>query len=381
MPLGSQELIREMNSRLILETIVNDGPISRAALSARLGLTKATVSSIVQSLLSEQLIQETGIMDTSVGRKPVMLTFWQQCGWVISVDLSMDHVIVLSSDLKGEHCLLTEYPNTWSRDDVIDGLEGILRRSMESLPDTPHGLIGVCIGIHGIIDEDRIVFTPYYDLADLPIAPELSSRLGVPVYLENEANLAVLGEKVFCYGCSNMVNLSIHSGLGLGIIIAGQLYHGFHGFAGEFGHTIVVPNGRPCPCGNRGCLEQYASEYHLLTDFARSKGEAQRDIDRFVRAYAARDPDAIAIADRFTDFMAVALNNIVNNFSPELIVINSSLISFIPNLLPQITDKWTSRRKDHCLVVPSTLQDTAILLGGVSVCTREFLHISRLDFQ
>ena len=118
----------------------------------------------------------------------------------------------------------------------------------------------------------RLIFTPYYSLTELDIASDLNKTFNIPVYLENEANLSVIGEKTFFNDYSNIVNISIHTGVGLGLIIDNKLYTGYNGFAGEFGHSIVVPNGKPCPCGNKGCLEQYVSETSLLRNYSQLKG-------------------------------------------------------------------------------------------------------------
>lgn len=154
---------------------------------------------------------------------------------------------------------------------IITELIQAIRAQKDLIPECPYGLIGIALGIHGIVDHGQITFTPYSDYANLDLVSILEKEFQVPVYVVNEANLSVLGDYTFHYPGKNVVELSIHTGIGLGIIVKQKLFSGTHGFAGEFGHTIIQVDGRPCPCGNRGCLEQYASERVLLAQLLTRK--------------------------------------------------------------------------------------------------------------
>ncbi|HOO27691.1 MAG TPA: ROK family transcriptional regulator [Lachnospiraceae bacterium] len=372
---GSKELIRDINSHLVLETILNKGPISRAAISNKLGLTKATISAIVSDLMENQLIREIGSVDTSLGRKPILLEFCKEHGHIISVDLGVNMISVFTSDLKGNHCGLKQFENNYSRYNIIKGITLLIEQTIRSLPSTAFGVVGICLGIHGVIHENQITFTPYYNYDQLPFAETLEEYFHIPVTLENEANLSVLGEKSFCYHVPNMIGISVHSGIGIGIIINNGLYTGFNGNAGEFGHTIVEAYGRDCPCGNKGCLEQYASERAILHDYAKIKGIPNVTIDTFIEKYNAGDSDAADMAEQFIKYISVGINNLLNIFNPEVIVINSTFTMYIPDLIGKIESHLKNRMNKYCTLVPSGLQDTSILLGGVCVCINQFLGV------
>ncbi len=376
---GSKELIRDINSHLVLETILNEGPISRAAISNKLGLTKATISTIVADLLEKQLVREIGSDDTSLGRKPILLEFCKEHGHIISIDLGVSLITIFTSDLKGNNCGLKQYANSYSRYNVIDGVIELIARTIRDLPSTLFGVVGICLGIHGVIHENQITFTPYYNYEQLPFAEKLEDFFHIPVALENEANLSVLGEKSFCYNVPNMIGISVHSGIGIGIIINNKLYTGFNGNAGEFGHSIVEANGRDCPCGNQGCLEQYASERAILHDYARLKKIPSTYIDDFIAAHAAGDPDAAAMAEQFVKYLSVGMNNLLNIFNPDVIVINCSFTMYIPDLITKIEAQLKNRMNKYCTLVPSGLQDISILLGGVCVCINRFLGVDYLE--
>ena len=371
---GSNELIRGINSRLVLEKILNEGPISRASIAASLGLTKATISAIVSDLIEENLIREIGSDSAAKGRKPILLEFCRQNGHIISVDLGVNTIVTFTSDLKGNDSVLKQYRNHYGREEIIDGLLSILRKTIKNLPKTPFGVVSICIGIHGTVHENEITFAPYYDYAGLAIAGTLSEELGIPVILENEANLSVIGEKCYCINARNIIGISVHSGIGVGIIINGKLYTGSNGNAGEFGHTIVEAHGRKCPCGNQGCLEQYASERAILNDYAKALGLNSTSIDKLIADYNNNDALAISMIDRFVSYIAVGINNLVNTFNPEVVIINSGFTIYIPDLIERI-EAELKNRMNYCKIMSYSLQDASILLGGVCSCVNSFLGV------
>ncbi len=378
---GSKELIRDMNSHLILEMILKEGTISRASLAKSSGLTKATVSAIVQKLIKQNLVIEVGNDNTTLGRKPILLTFHANCGYALSIDVNANTISAMICNLKGENCRLKLYPNHAGRREIIPLLITIIRDMTASLDPTPYGVVGIGLGIHGTVYENQVTFTPYSPYEELPFQEVLEQEFGVPIYLENEANLSVIGEHTFYYHTPNLIGISIHTGIGVGILINNQLYTGANGNAGEFGHSIIEPNGRPCPCGNLGCLEQYASERSILKQFASVKGLEHADIDVFVAACHKQDDDALSLLEDFIRYMSYGINNLLNTFNPDMIVINSSFTTYFPEVLRQIQNRLQNRMRMHCILVPSGLQDTSILLGAACLCIRQFLGIQHLKLR
>lgn len=378
---GSKELIRDINSKLVLETIINHNPISRASISKHLGLTKATISAIVQDLMSKDLVIEIGSDDTSLGRKPILLSFNKKAGHALCIDLGVDTISALITDLSAEDCFLKQIKTPSDPSKIIDTLTQMIESIQSKLPQSTYGLIAITIAIHGVTSNNCILFAPYYDLTKVDIARSLQEQFGIPIYLENEANLSVLGEKTFMYDYPNIANISVHSGIGVGLIIHNELYTGLNGYAGELGHSIVEIDGRPCPCGNRGCLEQYVSERVLLNTFAARKHLDDISFDSFESMYKQKDPDAIEIVQQFTKYMAICINNVVSCYNPDLIIINSSFTISCPDLIPLIEQHLTNRMNKSIQLVPSALQDSSILLGGISVCIKKFLDISHINIK
>ncbi|MBE5966831.1 MAG: ROK family transcriptional regulator [Lachnospiraceae bacterium] len=377
---GSKELIRDINTNLVLETIINQNAISRAAIAKHLGLTKATISAIVQELINRKLVIEIGSDDTRLGRKPILLSLNKKAGYVICIDVGVDTISALVSDLLGEDCSLKQIKTPKNPSDLINLLIQLIE-SMKLPKGSPYGLVGITLGIHGVIANNHVSFTPYYDLSGLNLAEELGDHFNTQVYLENEANLSVIGEMTFQYDYPNIANISIHSGVGLGIIIDHELYTGYNGRAGEFGHTIIEIDGRQCPCGNKGCLEQYVSERTLLKQFAQIKGLEEISFDAFRQMYEKEDPDAQEIMKQFVRYMSVCVNNVLNAYNPDIVVINSSFTIFFPHITKRIEEALESRMNSFVKIVPSVLQDTSILLGGVCVAIKGFLGIHNLKLN
>lgn len=378
---GSKELIRDINSTLVLETIINSKPISRAAISKQLGLTKATISAIVQDLMNKNLVIEIGSDDTELGRKPILLSFNKKAGYVISVDIGVATISALLTDLQGEDCSLKQIKTPKNKEQLADILYHFIESMKPANIKTPYGLVGISLGIHGVVHENKVSFTPYYDLSGIDLAALLEEHFHTPVFLENEANLSVLGEKTFMYDYPNIANISVHSGIGLGLLIENSLYTGYNGRAGEFGHTIIEVDGRECPCGNHGCLEQYVSERVLLQEFAERKQLAEVDFDTVASMYQTGDKDAIDVIDKFIKYMSVCINNVLNAYNPDIVIINSSFTIFFPGLAKLVEQALNSRMNSVTKVVPSALQDSSILLGGICVVIKNFLSIGTLQLR
>ena len=381
MIIGNKELIRDINSTLVLETIINKGPISRASISKEVGLTKATISTIVTSLIEKQLILEVGSDNTKFGRKPILINLNENAGYVISIDLGVEKIVAIKSNLVGRKSKMLRVKTPDSNDGIKKALVNIIEQIIEKEEKTVYGLIGISLGIHGVVDDNKVTFAPYYNLQEIDLTSYLEEQFNTKVYCENEANLSVLGENMFIPEHKNIVNINVHSGVGLGLIIDGDLYTGYSGYAGEIGHTIVEVDGKSCPCGNQGCLEQYVSEQALLKDFKEKKKLDYIDFEVLTSMYKDNDEDAKEVFETFVKYMTVCINNILNSYNPDIVIINSSFTNYFPELTDKIEHSLNSRLNNVLQIYPSKLLGSSILLGGVSVVVKEFLGIRKMVFR
>lgn len=378
MSIANQEMIRNNNRRLVLEFIINHPPISRAELAKQLSLTKATISNIVQELLDQHFIQEIGSAQTSMGRKPILLEFNKTYGFALSLEVQPRQIIALITNLKGEIQEITKTP-FHPQDNLLQRLKEICNFYTNENSDFKNKIIGISIGIYGVVQKNEIIFTPYYPLPCTGLKNLLQEKFQIPVFVENEANLSVLGEAAFHHKYKNMIHINVHDGIGMGILVNGRLYKGRDGYAGEFGHTILFPDGKPCPCGNRGCFELYASQKAILECYAERKNTDFVTITQFLEDYNKNIPLASEMMDLFVKYISIGINNIINTFNTDVIVLNSAFSNGIPDLNNRILEYLASHQNRDCKIIPSKLGNFSCLLGGSRISIENFLDIRHLQ--
>ena len=373
--------IREQNETLVLSTIIHNTLISRASISQLTGLNKASTSAIVKDLIDESLVIETGTGDsTSVGgRRPIQLSLNKDAGFSLSIDLGYDYISSMLTNLNGEVVAQFKERNFYIRKkNVINKVKEIVLSYEFYYSACRFRLIGVALAVHGIVDQSSIVFTPYYDLDQLDLAKQLQSELGIPVYIENEANLTALAETSFSTNEPNLVSISIHSGIGAGIIINGELYHGRNGHSGEVGHMILYPNGIACPCGNKGCLEQYCSEKSILKQYRCLKANEDVTLYDLANDYSAANQDVIELVEGTAHEISIGVRNIISCFAPSVVYINSPLTRKLPFFLNLISNHISSKFSKDIPILTSDMGATASLLGAAVLNLQNFFNIPHL---
>ncbi|WP_165005137.1 MULTISPECIES: ROK family transcriptional regulator [unclassified Enterococcus] len=379
--ISSKYTIRELNQATLLKTIIDKKEVFRAELAAATGLNKASVSDITKKLLEEQLILETRMGDASTagGRKPIMLTFNGQAATALSFDVGYNYLEGMLSYIDGQViATVTKQRISVTSETILPLLEESVVDLLANVPDTPHGIAGMTLGIHGVVFHDQPVFTPYYDLDTIDLQTELANHYDFPIFIHNEANLAALGEYTFSSHYQNLISISIHSGIGCGIVESGKLQLGKHGKAGELGHSILYPSGRPCPCGNAGCLEQYASSKAVYEEFARVKNLDYVNSDILADYVKKEDPQANELIRKNAELLSIGINNMIMMYDPDVIVINSSLYQKIPEMTDHVNDALTSRFTRDTLVRTTRLEGNAILFGALAITAQHFLNIRKL---
>jgi len=372
--------LRENNEQLVLATLIEEKSISRAQISKMTGLNKASVSDIANKLIDNQFIHEVGSGEstTSGGRKPILLQLNKSAGLTLTIDLGYDYVSYLVTYLNGEVLKKETLSIQVDKSSCLEVIQHIYQEQRAAAEKSPYGITSLSIAVHGIVSDNRIVFTPYYDLDELDLYGTLSEKLSIPIYIENEANLSALAEKTFSTTVSNLVSISVHSGVGAGIIVNNELYHGRDGRSGEIGHTILYPNGKKCPCGNHGCLEQYSSQKAILAAFQEAKKDDQLTLYDLIMAYSTGDTIANELIKNFALYLSIGINNVIASYGPEKIYLHSTLVTEIPELLPLIKQNILSSFSVPVPIESSTLKESGILLGGSALSIQEFFHLSSL---
>lgn len=381
-------LIRAHNERLIMESILEHQPVSRAELSRLTNLNKVSVSEIVSTLLIEELVLESGAGESKGGRKPVLLEQNREKAIIFVIDLAPDQLSSTAGWLDGSFLFEPHSREiNIKRRDVLQLLEDevnfLMDRCREILVDSylAPDIAGLTIAIHGNVYRNDILFTPYYELAGLDLAEQLEERFSFPIYLHNEANLSALGELGLIEPASDFISISIHTGIGAGIIRGGRLDPGQQGFSGEVGHMIVIPEGEHCPCGNNGCIEQYASERALRILYRERSGKPEARFQDLLEAYRRLDTDAIYCVQQFTVYMSILINNIIRLLDPSTVILHSRLTAALPEVIPSIERQIKCQIKSGTRLRNSRLGQQSVLYGGIYQAATMFYQVGHLRLK
>jgi predicted NBD/HSP70 family sugar kinase len=382
MEIGVGSYLKKINKSLILSKIIKHGPISRSDLANITKLTKATISAQVSDLLEEELIIESHKENNSVGRKPIMLCLSPNAGYALGIDLDYRDIIFTVSDLMGNpaHTERVKLENS-NYDEIIHILINQICVYQEKFSHSRVGIIGVVIGIHGTVRNDKTIsFVPQHRWFNKDLKADLEKNVNIVVYVENNANLCAFAEKVFNFHqCTNLINICMYSGIGLGFLINGDLVKGYHGFAGEMGHMIIYPDGKPCNCGKSGCWELYASEVSFFKQISEKLDKpilTYKDIKNLV---IARNPAVITEMDEFIKYVSIGLNNIINLLNPETLVINSELLRQFPEAMSIIKSNIKTSISNYKEIYISDLGKDACGMGACALAIKNFLQIPELS--
>ncbi|EOL48799.1 xylose repressor [Enterococcus phoeniculicola] len=378
--ISSKYTIREQNEAKILNQIIKSGEISRAELSQVSFLNKASVSSIIKKLIDDHLVIEQRIGEANTrGRKPILLTFNAKSALIIGIDLGYDYIDAMISYLDGSEIARLQF-NDLKVDDsnVFDYIESIVTTLRKDEPSTFHGVIGMTIAIQGQVLNNTIITTSYYRLSEMNLIEKLNAMYSFPVSVENEANLSALGEYTFSSEFENLISISLHSGIGAGIVKNGKLEIGNMGYAGQLGHMILFPDGRPCPCGNSGCLEQYCSTKVIYQEISEKKNLKKVNSDVVAALYNIGDADVVTIIEKYANYLTIAINNTIMLYAPELVILNSTLTKKIPNIVTIIQSSLINRFTKKVHILQSPIEWNPVIYGAIAHSAQAFLNIEQL---
>ncbi len=331
---GSKRLLRDLNQSIVFNLVAEQGSISRTELVKRSGLPAATITRIVGNFIAAGLVSEVTPEVTSevssAGRRPVLLSINPGAGHVIGVRLREDGFRVTVCDLNctALHSSEAQLSDTEPHH-VIEALAEAVKRCISEAGISPRSVLGVGIGLSGLIDSERGIcrYWSILNWRDVELGPALEFKLHKPVRIDNDANTLAVAERYFGSGrdAANFLLVSVGRGVGMGIIVKGEIYRGSHGGAGEFGHmTVDTSADAPmCGCGKRGCLEAIASVSGILrTATGRDPGHHGEDaIENLVEQVRRGDESLRAIFARAGNTLGIAIANMINIFDPARVLL------------------------------------------------------------
>jgi predicted NBD/HSP70 family sugar kinase len=318
-----QSSVRAHNLALVLRTVANSpNQVSRAMIATLTGLTRATVSALVDDLIAGGLLTEVEPAPrTGAGRPAAGLALAPDGPAGLGLEINVDYLAACVVDLRGNlRHRLVEHADQRLGDApaALTRLARLANQARDLAGDLP--LAGAALAVPGLVTADGVVrVAPNLGWQEVDAAALLGARLDLPITVDNEANLAALSELRAAGGFPSFVYVSGEIGIGAGIVLDGALYRGVRGWSGEIGHVPVHPDGLLCRCGARGCLERYAGQEAIL----RAAG-----VDRLDQL----DPaDGTALHDAGAA-LGIALAAVVNLLDIDTIVLGGSYSPLLPGL-------------------------------------------------
>jgi predicted NBD/HSP70 family sugar kinase len=322
---GSTGLSRDLNRVAILRVIGASGPIARTHIADRLALSPATVTSVTREFLERGVIRVADRAPSKGGRPALLLELVGGAATAFGAKVAPDHVVGVLVDLDAEVLERFECDFDALAPNAVDRLGDVLQGWLAST-DGAAPLLGVGLGMPGVVDSQRrTVNSPMLGWHDLKLNLALQRRLRVPVLADNDVNTLAVSERLYGRGreVEHFVTVTIGRGVGLGIVTGGDVYHGYAGGAGEFGHVSVVADGPLCWCGKRGCLEAVVADPALVAQARDAAVLTKRQGIEKLRGLAdAGDSAAAEIFTRAGASLGGAVAGLVNVLSPQLVLVS-----------------------------------------------------------
>ncbi|MEU9480592.1 ROK family transcriptional regulator [Streptomyces sp. NPDC048191] len=373
----TQQGMRRRNLARVMHAVSAAGSLSRAAVASRIGLTRASVSTLVDELIRWGLLEELGPERPGrVGRPGSALAVSGRGPAGIGAEIGVDHLAVCAVDLRGAvRARAVRHGTNRGRapGPVVEELTELAGRVVAEAEREELWPAGLAVAVPGLVARDgrTVVRAPNLDWQDTDLGALLPGEW--PLTVDNEANFGALAELWLGNGAPrDFLHVSAEIGIGAAVVVDGGLLRGTRGFAGELGHVPVRPDGPPCPCGGRGCLEQYAGEEAVL----RAAGlEPREDLVGLLADRAEQGDENVraALRDAGTA-LGIALTGAVNLLDPETVVLGGALAGLSPWLLPSLETELTGRTAGPpCPVTVSRLGPQGPLLGAAHSVVRGVL--------
>ncbi len=401
---SSGSTIKAHNLSAILRMLLRHGHISRVRLARLTGLSATTITNLVADLLAQGVVveDEEGWPDEKqrrgVGRPQVALRLVPEARYAVGVHIGVGSVRVAVTDLLGRPwpVLSLDHPLEHSPEEVLTATARMVREALAQGGVEPSRVLGIGIGASGLVDPATgvNVVAPNLGWREVPIRDWFASQLGLPVRVDNNVRAMALGEALFGLGQDvySLAFVYARVGVGAGIVVDGQLYHGGGAGAGEIGHMTILPDGGDvCRCGNRGCLETLVSEpviTRLAEQIARQETqgllaaclrEAEGPIlERILAAARAGDAATRAMLEARARYMGIALANLIDILNPELIVLGGIFSQgedlLLPPLIATIRQRAFANLGDKVRLQTSGFGQDAGVIGAAALALQAFFY-------
>lgn len=316
-----QQIIKRQNRRVILEVLRRNGPLSRAELAREVGLTKSTISSLTQELLDEGTLTEGTLQTSGLGRPGTLLEMRSEGALALGAELGVESTVVMVLDLSNQAQQQWEWvesPGT----PLPERLHKLATQIQTRLPDYKN-LLGVGLTVPGVVHDDQtLVYAPGPGWRNEHPAADLEKLLGLPVILQNDANASALGETFWGESHNPLAYIILHTGLGTGLVVDGQVYRGRFGAAGELGHWKSNTT-QKCSCGQMGCLENDLSLRALVQHY-QTLSKRNEGFWGILKLAQQGDPRALAALEDLGTQLGRFIANLAITFDPAVVVLGGA---------------------------------------------------------
>ena len=386
---GRRELIRDLNRALVLNLVRERDAISRADIARVTGLSPSTVTAITASLLSDGLlVEDPGVASapgsTILGRPATRLRVDLGAGYVVGIKLAPETLTATVTDLDATPRAMVTLAHgpTADRDGVARLFGTAVEEVLRAAGVAEELVFGMGIGVPGMVDPatGKVAASPLPDWAASDLVELLEERLGLPVLVDNDVNTLTVAEQLFGQGrgLAHLLVVTIGRGIGMGSVVNGTVYRGARGGAGEIGHIEVVPDGPPCWCGLRGCLEAVAAEPAIARQILAATGRLVGPDD--VAAMAATDPRVAAILGAAGRVLGRAIATVARVLDPQRVVVSGEGVRLGPPYLAALRAAFDERQPDEGALelVVEPWGDEAWARGAATLVLRELFHPAHL---
>lgn len=376
----NKSALRQANERLLLNAVRQNPGASRSDLARMTGLSPSSITFIVSRLIRQRMLSEQPADSRpQVGRRPTALRLRPQALMAVAAEVSPAGGAVTLVDHSGK-ALRRRTVDWQSAPELFLGkLHLAVRSILDSL--SPSQVLGVGVSLPGFLDRPtgRVIGAENLGWFGVEAGALLRKRLAVPFWFENNAKLSALAEMWFppagAKPLRDFIFVHMRGGLGTGVIINGQILQGAFSAAAEFGHTMLYPDGRRCPCGNTGCWEQYASDLALCRLYAERTG-AQASPEDIVRRARAAEPAALDALREAAHHAGLGFVNLIMALNPEAIVVGDYLAQAWDLLENSVWAVVRSRVPAYYLsgvrILPSHHAADSSLLGAAALVFSQF---------
>jgi predicted NBD/HSP70 family sugar kinase len=391
---ASSETARDINRRIVLNLVRQHQPISRAGLARRSGMQRSTVSAITEQLIAENWVVEGATGHLPRGRKPTFLHLNPERAGIIGVDIHSGTTTLAVSAMDMRILAHESMPTGRDQQDFIERLGRRIKDLMYAHPKKSYEGIGISLPGRVDVASQRLTFAPNLNWSNVDFKAPLEKITGLPVELENAANACALAE-VWSgrhgEGVSNLVTVTVSEGIGVGMVMNGQLLRGSQGVSGEFGHVSIGANGPECRCGNRGCWEVMASNTAAVRYYAEFSSSRKGDVgtksnmspvmfNDLLRLVEQGDVKAGKAIDQMAHYLGVGLAILVTGLAPDVLVVVGEVTRAWNRVGPIVEKNVQLRSFTHAptRILPTDPENLPRLRGAIALVAHKHFTLPRI---